>query len=474
MDYSESLIFAEPSVRERRLAYAIAAVLLGTVLLAAPFGRIPIAPSTAVVTLVYTAYVVAASLTAWLLRHQFRSSGFAPLAILAIAHVYGAIVVTPYLLTFPGVFAPGGLFGAGQQTSVWLWVCAHGGFFGLAMAYAYAERFFGRAHNDKPGAMRLVQGCAAVAIVTVITVVTVSIVHSSRLPVLIDRSGAFTPLFTQYIVPGLVVSYVLCFAVIAGVTRLRTETNLWVGVLLVSLAGETAAGGLISGARFTLGWYLSCAEGAIAALTFPIVMLRNMNAVLIQFAVSNATLAEKSVRDHLTDLLNRRGFDDRIAEAFRPVRRKHTPVALLMIDIDHFKAYNDFYGHLRGDEALRAISGAIADTANRAHDSCCRIGGEEFAILLPATDEDGAVIVAERVQRAVGALRISQAPGGATPLVTISIGVASTDREPDCDSSGLHARADIALYEAKRLGRDRLTTYSAIDPGRATRALLAS
>ena len=473
MDYSESLIFAKPSTRERRLAYTIATVLVGIVLAAAPFGRIQLPASIASVTLVYTAYVASAALTAWLLRHQFRSSGFVPLAILALAHAYGALVVLPYLLTFPGVFAPNGLLGAGPQTSMWLWVCAHAGFFGLAVAYAYAEKVFGRAHNDKPGAMRLVQGCAAAAVVTVVTVVTVTIVHSEKLPALINNDGTFTALFTQRVVPGLVLCYVLCFALIAAVTRLQTVTNLWIGVLIVSLAGETACGGLIAGERFSFGWYLSCAEGAIAALTFPIVLLRQLNNVLIQFAVSNATLAEESVHDHLTRLLNRRGFDGRFAEAFRLNRRKHTPIALLMVDIDHFKAYNDFYGHIRGDEALRAIGAAIAQTANRSHDSCCRIGGEEFAVVLPATDEEGARIVADRMRRAVAALRIAQAPGSGS-AITVSIGIAATDRDPECDSSGLHARADIALYEAKRLGRDRATLYSGIAPARAARALLAS
>jgi len=94
--------------------------------------------------------------------------------------------------------------------------------------------------------------------------------------------------------------------------------------------------------------------------------------------------------------------------------------------------------------------------------------------VLPATDEDGALIVADRIRRTIAALKISQSPGLETAMLTVSIGVASTDREPDCDARGLHARADIALYEAKRLGRNRVATYSSIEPARAARALLAS
>src|SRR5580658_7543590 len=132
MDYTDSLIFAAPSVRERRLALGIGLVALVAVVVMTPFGRTSAGPSSPIVTLVYTAYVAAAALTAWLLRHQFRSSGFVPLALLGIAHAYGALMIAPYLLTFPHVFSAGGLLGAGPQTAAWLWVLAHAGFIVLA------------------------------------------------------------------------------------------------------------------------------------------------------------------------------------------------------------------------------------------------------------------------------------------------------------------------------------------------------
>jgi len=368
MDYSDSLIFAAPTARERQIALSIGIGALVAVILMTPFGHIPAGPSSPIVTLVYTAYVAAASLTAWLLRHQFRSSGYVPLALLGIAHGYGALLIAPYLLTFPHVFAPGGLLGAGPQTAAWLWVLAHAGFICLAFLYVAAEHFYGRSHN-RPGAAEFIRASAAAALVGATTIIAVTTVHSDRLPILVLNDVTFTPLFTHRIVPLLIFAYAIIFALVVVLTRLRTVTNLWVAVVLVSLTGELTAGGLISGSRFTWGWYLGCAEGAVAALTFLVVMLRQMNDVLVDFAISNRTLAEKSVRDHLTELLNRRGFDDRIAEVFRHMRRRSTAVALLMVDIDHFKAYNDQFGHIRGDDALRAIGNTIASAANRAHDS---------------------------------------------------------------------------------------------------------
>ena len=129
-----------------------------------------------------------------------------------------------------------------------------------------------------------------------------------------------------------------------------------------------------------------------------------------------------------------------------------------MIDIDHFKAYNDYFGHIAGDDALRAIAATIAAAVVRARDSSCRIGGEEFAVVLPATDETGALTVAYRIHRSIATLALPQAPGSTTPTLTVSIGIATAVRENLTALRMLHARADAALYEAKRHGRNTTRT----------------
>ncbi len=124
-----------------------------------------------------------------------------------------------------------------------------------------------------------------------------------------------------------------------------------------------------------------------------------------------------------------------------------------MIDVDHFKAYNDHYGHRAGDRALKTIAACIAASVTRAEDLAVRYGGEEFAVLLPATDESGAYRVAETIRRAVAALAITHICGPG--FVTVSVGAAGTRPDRRSNSGMIVDAADAALYEAKRNGRNR-------------------
>jgi diguanylate cyclase (GGDEF)-like protein len=191
-------------------------------------------------------------------------------------------------------------------------------------------------------------------------------------------------------------------------------------------------------------------------------MARHVNSVLVSFAASNRVLADRSVRDALTQLLNRRGFDDRMAElAHIQRRRRISALALAIVDIDHFKAVNDAFGHVAGDAALRAVAEAIATACARSRDECYRLGGEEFAIVLPATDEHGALVVAERIRESVRALRLPSGNPDFGPILTVSIGIAVVDGAGEIDSLELYRRADAALLAAKRTGRDRVLVYEA-------------
>jgi diguanylate cyclase (GGDEF)-like protein len=461
MKHPENLVFAEPSNYERVVAASIALGAALAVMIAAPFGSTPAGRSTGVVATAYTAYVAATLLTAWLLRNQFRSSGFAPVGVLWISHAYGATVVAAYLLAFPRVFAPLGVLGHSLQTAAWLWVSAHAGFFSLSMLYAAAERACkGREHQRDAG-LALVRAAGVAVAVLSIGAISIATLAGDRLPALVAGDGAFTPLLTRAIAPALLLAYAVALALIVAVTRLRTVRNLWLGLVIVALACEVTSGTIVAGARFTYGWYLSCAEGAIAALAFLIVMLRKTNEVLVEFEIDNRTLADRTVRDGLTELLNRRGFDARIADALLGIGSQPPHAALLIVDIDHFKAFNDHYGHLEGDRALQVVGAAVAAAVRRPQDSCCRIGGDEFAVILPATGQAGGLTVAKRIHRAIAALRVGQGPS-IPGILTVSVGVAATSGAKDCEPSELYARADAALYEAKHVGRNRTAAFSTL------------
>jgi diguanylate cyclase (GGDEF)-like protein len=174
-----------------------------------------------------------------------------------------------------------------------------------------------------------------------------------------------------------------------------------------------------------------------------------------QLAESNAKLALLSSTDGLTGVSNRRAFDVALEEAWARATRGGEPLALALIDVDHFKLYNDTYGHQDGDRCLRAVAAALAAQCRRPDDLAARYGGEEFALLLPLNDEAGALQLAADACAAVAALRMPHA-ASSEGIVTVSIGVAFLAPTPGQSAELLLRRADQALYDAKRSGRNRV------------------
>jgi diguanylate cyclase (GGDEF)-like protein len=167
-----------------------------------------------------------------------------------------------------------------------------------------------------------------------------------------------------------------------------------------------------------------------------------------------------ATQDYATGLANRFSFDRQLALDWQTAAKQQNSLALLMLDIDHFKLYNDHYGHLAGDECLRRIATILADASLRSSDLVARYGGEEFAVILPRASAQGAVTLAERIRQLVADAQLPHLPY--TPgIVTVSIGVAAMvpDAEAEEDETTLIQCADRALYAAKRAGRNRVETY---------------
>ena len=176
--------------------------------------------------------------------------------------------------------------------------------------------------------------------------------------------------------------------------------------------------------------------------------LERQNAILEQ---QNATLATRAMTDGLTGLYNRRHFDEALRSALSFARRQEQPLSLILLDVDHFKSYNDSFGHLAGDDVLRSVA-ELLRAHTRTHELGARYGGEEFALVLPATDACGARAVAERIRNA-----IATHPWPLRP-VTASFGLTTTtDRA--LDPLQLIAEADQALYVSKSRGRDRVSHH---------------
>ena len=183
----------------------------------------------------------------------------------------------------------------------------------------------------------------------------------------------------------------------------------------------------------------------------------------VQSALTNAhkydAIRRQVVTDHLTRLYNRRFFMSRAAEEIERSLRHQAPLSVLMIDIDHFKEFNDTYGHATGDRVLQTVAQAMQDVL-RKPDICARHGGEEFAVLLPDTPGENALFVADRVRRTLSGTRYTGLGLPAEANITISVGVATCPRDAT-DLDTLMELSDKALYRAKAAGRDRVVLHGA-------------
>ncbi|MBR0647344.1 GGDEF domain-containing protein [Plastoroseomonas hellenica] len=205
-----------------------------------------------------------------------------------------------------------------------------------------------------------------------------------------------------------------------------------------------------------------CGASVALSLLFRRELLRRFRAetALAQAARKLAVLA---ATDGLTGLANRRQFDEALEREWRRAVRSGTPIALLLLDADNFKFYNDHYGHLEGDNVLRSIADCVRLLVRRPADTGARYGGEEFAVLLPETDAVGAAGVAERLRARVESLAIPH-EGRPEGRVTVSIGVAVARARHGDQDSVLVREADAALYAAKSTGRNRVATADGSDP----------
>jgi diguanylate cyclase (GGDEF)-like protein len=179
------------------------------------------------------------------------------------------------------------------------------------------------------------------------------------------------------------------------------------------------------------------------------------NAMARELTARIKQLNQLSRYDSLTALANRQHFDQCIEHEWRRALRSHEPISLLMIDVDHFKLYNDFYGHIGGDNCLRAVADILRQVVRRSTDLPARYGGEEFIVLLPNTPLPSAMALAEEI---LAVLQQKHLPHAAAPLgrISVSIGVNTCCPSEAGSPSGLIESADHALYEAKRTGRNRL------------------
>jgi diguanylate cyclase (GGDEF)-like protein len=183
-----------------------------------------------------------------------------------------------------------------------------------------------------------------------------------------------------------------------------------------------------------------------------------LDQTLLGLSEVNSKLQELTRVDGLTGISNRSFFDDQFEIEWQRAARIHSPLGLLMIDIDHFKHFNDTYGHLGGDACLKAVASVIHQAMRRPADKCFRYGGEEFVVVLPHTDPAGSLFIGERIRKAVAEM-VFTLEGQHIPI-TISVGVCSIVPSRDLPNNTLIGYADQALYQAKHNGRNRVADFT--------------
>ena len=263
-------------------------------------------------------------------------------------------------------------------------------------------------------------------------------------------------LAAETVTAGLLVDLLLwaLFAWRGGQRSARFYVIAFAGVFAGVIVNRLALDQIVPHTGFT-EWILEIGI-AWEAILLALAVASSLNDTIRENALLHASeqqLQRLATIDGLTGIANRRAFDVRLQAEWNRACRAGRPIALLFVDVDYFKQFNDTYGHLAGDDALRRIAATLEGLALRSSDLCARYGGEEFAVLAAETGIAEAADLAERMRVAVAALAISHA---LSPVdrVTISVGVAARVPATDADPNTLIASADGALYEAKRTGRN--------------------
>jgi diguanylate cyclase (GGDEF)-like protein len=462
------LLSTEPAnKREVRIALAFVLVSAALFIVAAPFARHPLPPSPSFIPSYESALIICDLVTAVLLFGQYKVSRLRSLFALASGFVFTAVVAFSHALSFPGAFWPTGLLG-GVQTTIWLYVIWHGGFPLFVIFYAVlrendggqAAPEAGRLHRDGVAVAILADVVAVIAIVCGLTFIVVA--KQDSVPALI-KEGGFTQAFT------VVVLLLMFLAAVPLILLWRRRSlrvlDLWLMVVMCVWFFEIGLSALFNHSRFDLGWYVGRVYGLMAASSLLIVLLiesgnyyERLARLSGELGAANKFLEQQTRQDGMTNLSNRRFFDIYLVNQTSLARRHKRPLALVLCDVDSFKAYNDHYGHPAGDECLRAVAGALQSCCKRPADIVARYGGEEFALILPETELSGALQLAEAARRAVERLRIPHEHSLGAPVVSISGGVAVLSGQFRESAEELIARADQALFRAKHLGRNRIVS----------------
>jgi diguanylate cyclase (GGDEF)-like protein len=465
---------------ERRSACAVIAASTIIFVVLVPFAKVPLTPTPSFIAIYQSALVINDLITAVFLLGQSQFARSRALRWLAGGYLFTALASAAHALTFPGLFSLTGLLDAGPQTTAWMYIFWHSGF--PLLVIAYARRRPERQGWQHDGAANARAVGLAIAVVCAFTLFATA--GQDFLPAIM-AGDRYTP------IAAMVISSVWLLSLFALTLVLRRRPysvlDLWLIVTMCAWLFDIALSAVFNSGRYDLGFYAGRIYGLVAASLVLIVLLfenTKLYVHLISLRESDRAKATELHRlttvDTLTGIANRRAFEEALDQEWRRMMRHEIALSLLMIDVDCFKRFNDTYGHVAGDQCLRAVAQTLAGRTRRAGEMAARYGGEEFAVLLPHCDIEEARKLAVLICESVGALRIPHEGSAAAPYVTVSIGVASIGEVPhsaaalsregaaSAGATVLIETADAALYRAKTSGRNRAVVAGMDDAARAS------
>jgi diguanylate cyclase (GGDEF)-like protein len=427
---------------KRWFAWALIATLVGAGIAVTPFAGISMTARPSILPMFQASlFVVSMLLTALLfIKGKCEQNGDA--IRLGAAYLCLALMIIPQTIIVSGEFLPS----PGDQAPILLWSFWHVGF-GLAiLRYAWFARM-----PEPPDSSVLV---SVLAVGILAGLVTSGVSFWPQILAVLTANGLFMPTPPSLAIWG--AAAVVTLGAFLSIARLRMPPRQsWLAVGLVA-AGLDVWFRLLSPDPYRLGWYASLAAGLMISLPVLLSLLHDISGLYRDAAAKIAELRLTALDDALTGISNRLRFDEVLQDEFRRARRLQLSLGLVMLDIDYFTSYNQRYGHLGADDCFRRLALAVKSALWRSGDHVARYDGAKLAVLLPATDEYGALRLAARLREAVMAMEIEHS-GSPFGKVTVSCGVASlVPYLAEHSEADLLEAADRALYNAKLDGRNRV------------------
>lgn len=451
VDQLVDLLQRPATLWQRRVAALAALGIMLAAVLAVHYGGTALPYLQAFLPITITLIVLCEAVTGYLLLSQYAISRQPVFLVLSLTYLFGVMMAACYLLSFPGVFAPYNPFGATTQTPAWIWVFWVCGYAFWVFAAVLAMQW--GPHSQVWVERRCWLWWLLAPVLLALLLVYLAVHSTGWLPAVLMPTGQLLLPSGIAQLSGLLNGLVLLVALWRS--NLRRVFDLFLLISVLAMFGYAVLA-IASPMRFSLAWYMAGVLRTVASGGLLVVLLWEVGRLYSQLQTAHQSLRHAAQRDGLTGIFNRSYLEQGLDQEFRRAVRSGLPLSVVLVDVDHFKAYNDGYGHQQGDTCLRAIAKALEGVCQRSGEFVARYGGEEFMLVIPGGDIASGCRIAEVARQAVLALKMPAAVEDAG-LVSISAGVATHSVAGSyADLSQLIAASDAALYRAKDHGRNRV------------------